>query len=221
MRRIGRWLLPPALLFAIVVLVLSLRERDQYESGALLPPADATVPGDDPSFRALLPSPLVHACPTCGECTHALDVLENRRTFRLLDEDGWYKLFWAGDETYHYEDPIVLAACLRNSTARDPRGRWTLRARVGRATHGALPPHECSAVPGEIFLSYELVVSPEPIGSATIPVPGTSFQIARTLELFAYRYGDVPHLPSVLHFGWKLEEPAAAAAGAPCACGKP
>jgi hypothetical protein len=217
--RLARFAAPAALLLlAIVILMLNLREKDYYELGSLVPPRGDTVPGEDGTFRRIVPATIAHPCPTCGDCTHAVEILQNRRVFSIRDHDGWYKLFWAGDETYYYDDPPVFAASLRNSTARDPRGTWTIRGRLGPPTHGVSPPHACTPAPGEFALEYELVVSPSPLPAEPLFRTGTPLSIPQALDGFSF-YPDRPHMPYLLYFGWRLARSKVPAA--PCACGKP
>lgn len=207
------------LAFAIVVLLLNLGEKDYYEGGSLVPPRGDNVPGDDGTFRRLVPETIAHPCPSCGDCTHPVEILENRRVLTILDHDGWYKLFWAGDETYYYEDFALFAASLRNSTARDPRGAWTIRGRLGPPTHGASPAHSCTAVPGEFALEYTLAVSDSPLAPEPPFQTGTPLSVPTVIDWFPY-YMDRPHLPAIRYFGWRLARPPSVPV-APCACGKP
>jgi len=212
-------LLAAPLVFAIVILMLNLGEKDYYERGSLAPPRGDTVAPDDKEFLRLLPETVAHPCPVCGDCTHPLVILQNRRELRIRDHDGWYKLFWAGDETYHYDDPAAFAASLRNSTARDPQGAWTIRARLGPPTHGACPPHTCTLVPGEFTLRYELVVSSSRIPPQPPLRTDTPLVVLPAVDWFSF-YADRPRMPYMLFFGWRLAGPPAIPA-VHCACGKP
>ena len=151
---------------AIVILVLNLRESDDYEFGSETPPGPGNnVPADDFAFQRILPElKFVHACSGCGECVHPFEIVANRRVMSMRDHDGWYKLFWAADEEYFYADPIhMLADWGKNRTAESPRGSWLIRIRAGTATHRTAPAHECGQIPREILLRYELVPSEDPI----------------------------------------------------------
>ena len=144
------WPLTALLGAAIVILVLNLLERDVYEHGELAPPPPGSnVPDDDALFTRLFPREFVHTCATCGECRHPYEIVENRRAMSLRDRDGWYRLFWARDETYHYDDPVYLAAGYQNRTAEDPSGTWLIRARIGPPAHASSAPHTCPEIPGE------------------------------------------------------------------------
>src|SRR5262245_32851417 len=153
MKRALPWAVVGLLAFLVVVLLLNLREKDYYDGGSLTPPADDGASLDN-VLSSLAPRTLVHVCPKCGECTHPVEIFENRRTLTLRDHDGWYKLFWAGDDTYYFEDPIFLAACLQNRTARDPAGEWRIAARVGPATHAKGEPHACGEILREFHVQY-------------------------------------------------------------------
>lgn len=212
MKKVLLWLPPAA---AIALLLLNIFERDIYEFGRRRPPKDRSVP----LITQVLPERLVHACTACGECTHPIEVLESRRLLSIRDRDGWYRLFWAADETYYYEDPVHFAAEFANATAQEPRGDWTIRARIGPATHAAASPHECGTIPGIVELEYRLTVAEEPPEERSASAAGSPLKISDTFPLLSYRY-DVPHRPSMLHFIWKLARPPRIDA-VPCRCAKP
>lgn len=203
------WPLTALLGFAIVILVLNLLERDVYEHGTLAPPPPGSnVPDDDPLMERLFPREFAHPCPTCGECRHALEILQNRREMTLRDHDGWYRLFWARGETYHYDDPIYFAEGLQNPTARDPQGTWMVLARIGPAAHGPSAAHACTEIPREKAWIYELFAGERPIDEARGEV-----------QALVYRTR-AAHLPPALHLGWRpsgtmVHSPS------PCPCGKP
>ena len=205
------WLLTAFGAFVAFILFLNLRERDYYEGGSLAPVAGD--PAGDPVFSLLFAPEIRHSCPTCGECVHPVEVVENRRTLQLHDHDGWYKLFWAGDETYYFEELQHLAACYENRTAEDPRGEWVIRTRVGPAAHGGGEPHECGAIPARTEYRFELVVQDHPI------VELAQFDLPPALPVITYRY-DGDKLPPFLYYGWRPASPPNAGA-IPCPCGKP
>lgn len=195
-----------ALGFLAAVLVLNLGEQDVYPGGSAQ--ARRAFLPENP----FLPERIAHACPTCGECTHPLEVLENRRDLRVADRDGWYRLFWAGDDVYHFEDPVLMAASLRNPTAGAPEGVWTVRAEVGPSTHGPVANHACSVTAKEIALEYELVASEERIEERPLPSEG-GFKPWEVVPWMASR-------DPALHFGWRLSAPARVPVG-PCRCSRP
>ncbi len=196
MRKALSWILPVLLAMVALLLFLSLQEGDFYGPGKPEPPPGSNVEGDDEMFRRLLPREIVHPCPVCGECKHPVEVIENRRVMRLRDHDGWYKIFWAGDDVYFYEDGPAFAGNLRNPTARDPGGTWTIRARPARLAH------DCPSLPREISLEFELFTSERPIEGVPAQVPGLPFPLLTAAEWLAYRY-ERPPLPPVLYFGWR------------------
>ncbi|HXG62649.1 MAG TPA: hypothetical protein VNO22_14865 [Planctomycetota bacterium] len=204
MRRALPWTAAVLLAAANVLLLFNVRERDAYDGGRLLPPEGAEGPENDSAFARLLPDRIVHPCPRCGECAHPLEIVENRRTLTLEDRDGWYRLFWAGSETYHYGDPVFLAAGLRNRTAGEPRGSWRLRARPGPPVRGPAPGHACGEIPSLVELRYALFTSETPIDEIYVS-PAPHLRVARAIQALAYRY-EVPHRPPVLYFGWRLAE---------------
>lgn len=219
MRRAARWLVYPAGVFLILCLVLSIAEEDNYHPGSTTAGQAAEVQAVDGTLHLLAPDPFVHPCTVCGECTHPVEILESRRSLGLRDRDGWYKLFWAADERYSYEDPMAFAAALSNRTARDPEGTWTIRARLGPATHGPVAAHDCGQIPAEIRFTYGLLISPDPI--ATEPVSLGEFRALRRLPWMIYRY-DTSRLAGLLHFGWWAPDGQSIRADlGPCACGKP
>ncbi len=203
------WPLTALLGFAIVILVLNLLERDVYEHGELAPPAPGNnVDDQDPIFQRLRPREFAHACPACGECRHPLEIVENRRVLSLRDRDGWYRLFWARDETYHYDDPVYLAAGYQNRSADDPSGTWVIRARIGPAVHAPSAPHACTETPGERGWVYELFTRDHPIDEAR-----------GEIQALVYRCRD-ENRPPVLHLGWRLTGTIEHSIS-PCPCGKP
>ena len=202
------------LAFAIAVLVLNLREVDDYEFGSLTPPGrGVSIAADDFAFSRIFPDlRIVHACSGCGECIHPFELVENRRVMSMVDHDGWYKLFWAADEVYYYSDPVhMLADWGRNRTAETPTGSWSLRLRAAAATHGGAPPHDCGQIPQEIALRYELVAGDSPLdetyhsGDGPLKIPKT----------FSWLVTD-PGRP--LSLSWRLVgDPVIDAAPCPCA----
>ena len=203
------WAVAALLAAGAVVLVLNLREKDYYDHGSLAP-VDPSAAKDDPVLYRLVPETFVHACATCGDCAHKVEVVENRRELALRDHDGWYRLFWAGDETYHYEDLVYLAAGLQNRSARDPRGRWVVRVRLGPAAHAPAGPHACGAVPAEATLEYALVAGEAPLEPVPLDALPGGYLAWPVLEQ------EMPADGRILHLGWRAEAPRLSAVPCPC-----
>lgn len=203
------WAVAALLLPAVVVLALNLLEKDYYDHGSLAP-VDPAAGKDDPVLARLVPSTFTHACPTCGDCTHPVEVVENRRELRLRDHDGWYKLFWAADEVYYYEDLVYLAAGLQNRSARDPEGAWMIRLQLGPAAHGAVAPHDCPSIPAETTLDYRLVHGPaplEPAESGRFPGVFAAWPVLAQEQIADGR---------LLHLGWHAHRVTITPAPCPC-----
>jgi hypothetical protein len=200
--------------FGVVLLVLNLREADDYEFGTRTPPAKGTnVTPDDYAFQRVFPEfKFIHACSGCGECVHPFEVIENRRILSMRDHDGWYKVFWAADEKYYYTDPIhMLADWGNNRTAENPMGTWKIRLRAGSATHRSAPAHDCGQIPREIAVLYELVSSPDPVDESYHSGDGPM----KILQSFSWLTTN-PGKPMSL--GWRLVgSPVVDAAPCPCA----
>jgi len=200
----------------ILLLVLNLGEIDHYEFGTETPlPPGNNVDEDDPGLARILPEmKFVHACPGCGECVHHFEIVENRRVLQLHDHDGWYKLFWAGDDEYYYTDPVHLIADWgQNRTAEDPKGLWTIRVRSGPASHPQGASHECGRLPREISLTYALVFSDAPLDETYYSGDGP----LRLLQTFPWLYSN-PGKPVSL--GWRLQGSPHVEV-APCDCSRP
>ena len=163
MKASAPWIGAALLAGVAAILVLNLRERDHFVMGSLEP-----LEAEDPPVPATW---------THGACEHRLERVEARGRLTLRDRDGWHRLFWAGDETYHYKELAHLAAELANPTASDPAGRWELSVKPGPGPCGA-------ALPAETLV-YALKVSETP-GPAAL----------------TYSYA-VPHLPGTLSFVWE------------------
>ncbi len=211
MSRAVPWILTALGAFIAFILVLNLREKDYYENGSLT--RIDGEPSIDPLFRRFKRE-VSHSCPTCGECTHSVEVVNNRRTLTLRDHDGWYKLFWAADELYYFEELQHLAACYENRTAMDPSGTWEMEFRIGPAIHPRGPVHECTPVTASGKWILDLVVQDYPIVTDVL----YTGERARWESLVYPYYGN--KLPPKLYFGWKvrsLPNPDEV----PCPCGKP
>ena len=197
-----------------VLVLLNLREADDYEFGTLTPPPKGSnVAADDFAFQRVFPEfKFTHACAGCGECVHPFEVIENRRVLSMHDHDGWYKLFWAADENYYYTDPIhMLADWGRNRTAENPVGTWKIRVRAGAATHRSAPAHDCGQIAREIAVTYRLVSSADPVDEAFHSGDGP-MKIVRTFSWLTTNPG------KPMSLGWELVgAPVVDAAPCPCA----
>ena len=185
--------------FAIVLLVLNLREIDDYEFGTeTIPAPGINVSPDDYALRVLFPDlKFVHACPSCGECVHPFEILANHRVMSIHDHDGWYKLFWAGDDEYYYDDPVhMLADWGKNSSAESMAGFWTIRLRTQPPTHGPAPQHDCGRIPADFTLTYELVASEAPLEEQVHPGEGP----LKVLQSFPWLTANSGH---PLSLGWR------------------
>jgi hypothetical protein len=176
------WLLTGIMGFAALLLWLNFREVDHYELGSLDPVDGSAEAAQD--LDRFLPRTISHE----GH-EHALEVVEQRRELTLRDRDGWYRLFWAGDEIYHYKELVHLAADLQNRTAADPTGRWTIHVRAAAAP--------CGTSPFEAAATYELRVSDgafQPRHEGTLPevYPACAYACRAA------------HLPDILSFAWVL-----------------
>jgi hypothetical protein len=200
----------------VVLLLLNLTETDRYEFGTETPtPPGNNVDADDPGFARIFPEMrFVHACPGCGECVHRYEIVENRRVLRMNDHDGWYKVFWAADDLYYYDDPVhMLSDWAQNRTAETPQGTWTIRLRTGPASHPKGAAHDCGRLPREISLSYALEFSEAPLDDAMYSGDGP----LKVLRTFAWVTANPGRLISL---GWRLQdEPKVEVA--PCDCARP
>jgi hypothetical protein len=214
----GPLLLLLVLTAAALLLALNYLEPDAYENHLPGPPPPGpNVDADDGALWRILPSKVIHACPVCGDCTHPVELLGSRRTMSLVDHDGWYRLFWAGDEVYHFDDPVFLVAATTKRTAGAASGRWTIKARVGPGSHDpAAAPHACTEVAREVELDYALEVGPDPApaGSfeqAGLQVPGLNTWLLQRI--------DTKSGPRFVAVAWRLASSPKLGRG-PCNCSK-
>ena len=199
-----------ALAAVVVILFLNHLEVDEYPAG--VDPKSAAELGDLPSW--LIPE-LVHPCDVCKGCAHRFEATECRLAATVLDHDGWYRLFWAGSETYVYDDAALLGAALRNSTAEFVGGTWTIRGRYVPKDKPAA--HECAAAVDQVDLRYRLRRGSYP--GPGDPLIDPSGMLPVPLRILWFRYPFPPD--RVDDFWWELENPDtfAGATRAPCACG--
>lgn len=100
-----------ALAFTALLLWLNFQEQDVYLYGHDAPPA-GPINQSPPGWL-----------PEAEELTECLIVC------RVEDEDGWYRLFWAGTDIYYFDDASYFGAALANPTARAWSGRWTFKGK--------------------------------------------------------------------------------------------
>jgi len=191
---------------AIVILVLNHFEPDDYPSAFGATRGERDLP-------SWLVTTFEHACTACGTCAHRFEVEESRIAVTITDRDGWYRLFWAGEEIYTYDDPAMIGGALRNRTAELTAGSWTIRGRfVPLEPHAK---HACTPAAVDVNLRYRLHrgelkgdVDPVIDPSGTFPVPTRA------------RWFRYPYPPDrVDDFWWELENPDSFATPKPCDCG--
>ena len=196
-----------ALAAVVVILFLNHLEADEYPPGL-----SAAEPADLPSW---ISRELTHPCEACKGCSHAFETTECRLAATVRDRDGWYRLFWAGADTYVYDDAALLGAALRNSTAEFVEGSWTIRGRYAPKDHPA--PHGCPAAVNEVDLRYRLMCGSFPGPGDPLIDPSGMFPVP--LRLLWFRYPFPPD--RVDDFWWELENPDtfAGTQPKPCTCG--
>jgi len=192
---------------AVVILFLNLLEVDDYPPG--LTPEEAARPGDLPPWLSPV---LLHPCEVCQVCSHKFESAECRLAVTVIDHDGWYRLFWAGSETYVYDDPAYVGAALRNRTAELAGGTWTIRGRY--APEHKADPHPCPAAAGAVDLRYRLRRGRYPgPGDPALDPSGT---LAVPLRPLWFRYPFPPDRED--DFWWELENPESFAGTKPMPC---
>ncbi len=184
------WIATAGMAVVAVLLWLNLKEVDVYELGSPTP-VDGTEEAKH-DLRLLIPLKTSHPAPGDGACEHALEVVEQQRTLTLRDRDGWYRVFWAADDVYYYKELVHLAADLREATAVDPRGTWTLRVRAAAGP--------CGASLGEASVTYTLLATP---GDLPLGPPGP-LGLPATAPALAYQYAE-ERMPAILSFAWVLQ----------------
>lgn len=182
-----------ALTAAAILLALNYFEPDTYENFTP-PPSGANVDKDDGLLWRVLPEAFVHPAPDGKQCRHPMELVESRRVMSLTDHDGWYRLFWAGDDEYHFDDPVFLVAAMNKRTSGAAQGRWTIRARAA-----AKP---CGLKTEEISLDYVLEVGPEPAAAESLEIAGLN--IPRVVTWLVQRV-DTANGPRLVTVAWRLK----------------
>ncbi|HKS17519.1 MAG TPA: hypothetical protein VJU16_09425, partial [Planctomycetota bacterium] len=179
---------------------------DNYPEG--IDPAGDSI-DDAPKWLA---RELNHRCDTCKSCPHKFEAGGSRIRVTVRDRDGWHRLFWAGAETYTYDDPAFLAGALRNRTSELVDGRWRILATyVPVENH---PPHACTPVAKEIDLRYVLRRGPFPGPGDPVIDPSGTLPVPQRMLWFRF-----PYPPDrVDDFWWELENPDTFAGAATTVC---
>lgn len=197
---------------AALILFLNFDEEDAYPEA--MTAEEAAAPVDLPSW---LSPTLAHPCEVCKLCAHRFEVVECRRVVTVIDRDGWYRLFWAGPETYAYEDAALVGGALRLRTAEFGEGAWTIKGRYVPAN--PTDPHPCPASADTVDLTYRLRQGPFPGPGDPALDPSGTLAVPVRFPWFRYRFppGDD------VEFWWELENPTTFAGSKPnpCACGHP
>jgi hypothetical protein len=150
-----------------------------------------------------------------------VEIVETHRTLSIRDHRRWFQLFHWSDRTYYFDDLVQFAGGYPNRSARDQKGTWSIRARVGAAHHARKAPHDCGPVPTGFTVNYELLASETPLEETTHDLASPAI-LADRVQALAFRY-ETPSQSRVLHFVWQIAPGAGAGATslAPCPCGKP
>ncbi len=187
------------LLVILSLLLLNLSEKDYFPYAKTEPPAGPiNLPA--PTW---LPDTISHPCTLCGVCEHKLEVKESHCVLKLHDHDGWYRLFWAGDDTWYYGDPSYFAAALSDPGGAVVEGTWRIQGRYLSPAHD----HACGRASGiaGFDLLYRLAFTEVEEGGEAFP---------ERFPWFAYQYKD-----RIAHFSW--ERDSETPSDAPCSCSAP
>lgn len=199
-----------AMAATIVILLLNYLEVDRYPKGL-----DASPGPRNADLPIWFPRLMLHGCVYCETCPHRFALSECRLSVTVTDHDGWYRLFWAGDDSYVYDEPEAVAAALRNSTAELTDSILTIRGRY--APVEAADPHPCPAAAGEVELRYRLRHGTFPGFGRPAVDPSGTLSVART---FYWSQRKSPNDPAG-DLWWELENPStfAGTKAVPCPCG--
>jgi hypothetical protein len=167
------------LAFLIVVLYLNLHELDFYPGGSTEPPT-----GNSSFTPPWFPETIIRE----GR-EYRLELKENRLELVLQDRDGWYRLFWAGDDTYYYSDPGHFSGGLKNRTAHSPAGTWTTSA-----VYVPTSAEETVEFPLIYIAEYRIVANPKNL-------PGEGL-FPKCVKWLSYRH-EVDGVETVTELGWE------------------
>ncbi|HEU4338909.1 MAG TPA: hypothetical protein VFS19_02475 [Planctomycetota bacterium] len=192
----------------VVILVLNHLEADEYPQSSTVDPL-----GDVPSW---LEPTSIHRCPAFTDRTYRFEAIECLIEVTVTDRDGWYRLFWAGPETYRYSDPALVGGALRNGTAVLSGGTWRIR---GRYVSNPVPATNSNDYPADpVELCYWIGRGKFPgTGDPVLDKGGTTAVPTRFLW---FRYPFPPD--RVDDFWWELQDPESFAGTLPipCPCGR-
>lgn len=182
-----------ALTAAALLLALNYFEPDTYEN--FVPaPSGPNVDKHDGLLWRVLPEAFLHSGPDGKPCRHPVELVESRRVMTLTDHDGWYRLFWAGDDEYFFDDPVFLVAAMNKRTSGAAQGQWTIRVRAASKT--------CGLKTEEASLNYVLEVGPEPAAAEPVDIAGLS--VPRVLTWLVQRV-DTANGPRLVTVAWRLK----------------
>jgi hypothetical protein len=227
MNSAARWLRNPAAILAplaaiVFLLLLNLSEVDVYVGGTPEPPKDP--PSTDIALPLNLSREAVCEC-ACEHCHHLARVESAATVYKVVDADGWYRLFWAGDDTYYFDDVSYFLNALENRTWKEAAGRRVLHILYEKSCPEEEPRHACSTeIPVRVTLTYRLVlggVPAVPAGRLTDPRGMIELPIAMPGEALRPYYGHFrgETVGALLALGWVLDTAPEVEYG-PCSCGR-
>jgi hypothetical protein len=131
----------------ILLLLLNLSEVDYYPGALSEPPIREGPTGAPPGAS--------EAAAGCHHGRHPLKEAVGAATFRVVDRNGWYRLFWASDVALHFDDPAMFLAALENDTCAEPSGEWRVTLRYRDECRTPWPVLFCAGeIPREVRLLY-------------------------------------------------------------------
>lgn len=223
----ARWLhepaaILPALAAAILLLILNLSEADIYVGGLPEPPKEP--PSADMGLPPGLSREVVCDC-ACEHCHHLARVESAATLYKVVDADGWYRLFWSGDDTYYFDDLSYFLNALENRTWKEASGVRILYIVYQRGCPEDEPQHACSSeIPVRVRLQYRLALGGMPsVPGGRLTDPRGMIELPAALPGDAIRpyYGYFRGEPigAALSLGWALDAAPQVEYG-PCSCGR-
>ena len=122
-----------------------------------------------------------------------MELTRNRLELSIQDEDGWYRLFWAGDDVHYYDDPVYFGVSLQNLTAHSPAGVWEIEGSYAAPKHD----HRCGESVNTFFLKYRFTTDAPEKTDGQQPFPEKVFWMTYSLRFEKRR--------EVVKFGWIRE----------------